>query len=728
MSCEAQGATSQQTRSTYELPAKLCLSTNLPLRRYRTAFAGKWHIGFARRREFPAKRGFDASDGIVGASHDHFNWTVHQEDFNFDANGDGELESDGTGGVADERNVDYFITGEDGELLPIGPADVPRGQFSSDVFAASAERRIRAHFGSPSHKDKPLYFYVATTAPHQPLMAPDSDLKHVLDARLGGQPFDGGVPLTSHPYFGGCPWRPADQNGPCKADEARPRLAYEAMVRSVDRLLDRLETTLLDVGQWNDTLLVFSSDNGGDQAHCQKNQPLRGNKGSFFDGGIHVVAGIAGGFLPPHFRGRAAATLVHQSDMCARRLTLRAALICSRCPSPMPFACSYASFAYLAGLGDGFVDSPRSRGQDGHDSDGVNMVPALWQELEEVAAGRTPTQVFREFAAGDISIGASVLVRTMPQGDPHAPPRVWKYLWGSISTGLEQDATLCGTHVCGDCRAGCLFDVLSDPTESTELSSAHKDIVGELQAALHRHTRRPDGSIKFRPFPPGPGETDPLDYEEIRGCWAYRDAPIYSDVGRSGFCGVAPNVFDKGPVRVYGELHSANEFCPAASVSDGRRRGCCDHFHNVARPFVPPPPSPPTVPPSQPEPPSPPPLAAPLLPAPSPLMPPSPPPAPFRPPRTPNTPSTLLPSPSGKSFQTRLGIAVPVAFAVLLIAAAVYAATTFAWCGSSRWRAARNDHAARHTKLPADEPVADTSELMGSESAIEADDLEVFSL
>ena len=335
MSCEAQGATSQQTRSTYELPAKLCLSTNLPLRRYRTAFAGKWHLGFARRREFPAKRGFDASDGIVGSSHDHFNWTVHREDFNFDANGDGELESDGTGGVADERNVDYFITGEDGELLPIGPADVPRGQFSSDVFAASAERRIRAHFGSPSHKDKPLYFYVATTAPHQPLMAPDSDLKHVLDARLGGQPFDGGLPLTSHPYFGGCPWKSADQNGPCTADEARPRLAYEAMVRSVDRLLDRLETTLLDVGQWNDTLLVFSSDNGGDQGHCQKNQPLRGNKGSFFDGGIRVVAGIAGGFLPPHFRGRAADTLVHQSDMCARRLTLRAALICSRCPSPM---------------------------------------------------------------------------------------------------------------------------------------------------------------------------------------------------------------------------------------------------------------------------------------------------------------------------------------------------------------------------------------------------------
>ena len=84
--------------------------------RYRTAFAGKWHIGFARPREFPAMRGFDVSSGIVGKSHHHFSWRVDKEfrDWAYDRNENDELDSDGTGGVADELNVDYFITGEDG--------------------------------------------------------------------------------------------------------------------------------------------------------------------------------------------------------------------------------------------------------------------------------------------------------------------------------------------------------------------------------------------------------------------------------------------------------------------------------------------------------------------------------------------------------------------------------------------------------------------------------------
>ena len=78
-------------------------------------------------------------------------------------------------------------------------------------------------------------------------------------------------------------------------------------------------------------------------------------------------------------------------------------------------------------MGDGFVDSPLSRGESGHDSDGINIIPALILELEQVAAGRTPVQSSRQFAAGDISLDSSVLLRTGP-GEPSAPPRVWKYL------------------------------------------------------------------------------------------------------------------------------------------------------------------------------------------------------------------------------------------------------------------------------------------------------------
>ena len=272
-------------------------------------------------------RGFDVSSGIVGKSHHHFSWRVDKEfrDWAYDRNDNNELDSDGTGGVADELNVDYFVTGENGELLPIGPSDVPEGQFSSDVFAASAEQMIRAHFASPVHQKRPLFAYIATTAPHKPLVALEGDEQQVLDARAGGQSVHSDALITAHPYFGGCPWR-TGLAGTCAtteadATEARTRLTYEAMVRSVDRLLGRVEATLLGVGQWNDTLLVFSSDNGGDAHGCQKNHPLRGSKGSFFEGGIRVVAGMTGGYLPPQFRGLAANTLIHQTDMYATSLS-----------------------------------------------------------------------------------------------------------------------------------------------------------------------------------------------------------------------------------------------------------------------------------------------------------------------------------------------------------------------------------------------------------------------
>jgi len=363
-------------------------------------------------------------------------------------------------------------------------------------------------------------------------------------------------------------------------------------------------------------------------------------------------------------------------------------------------------------MGDGFVDSPRSRGESGHDSDGINIIPVLIRELEQVAAGRTPAQSSRQFAAGDVSLDSSVLLRTGP-GEPSAPPRVWKYLLGSISTALTQDATSCGSHVCGDCSAGCLFDVLSDPSETTELSSVHDDVAAEMRAALLDLTRRPDGSFKFNPFPVVPDKTDPLNYEENRACTAYRNAPLYSSVGSFGFCGVAPNVFDDGPVRVYGQVHSSAEFCPSIDAA-GQKSACCDHLHNVARPFLPLPPPPPPSPPSPPSPASPLPLQPP--PPPPPSSPPTPLPSP-RPPLVPPTPTPLYsstsplaptaPPPRVGPVLTKLKVlygaaniqvlygAAALTFSLLLVAVVCAACT--------RRRAPGWNTHGRHTKLPAEE-------------------------
>ena len=62
---------------------------------------------------------------------------------------------------------------------------------------------------------------------------------------------------------------------------------------------------LKDGGLWENTLVIFSSDNGGPADHAN-NWPLRGSKGSDFEGGVRVAAFLSGGWLAGARRAAAA--------------------------------------------------------------------------------------------------------------------------------------------------------------------------------------------------------------------------------------------------------------------------------------------------------------------------------------------------------------------------------------------------------------------------------------
>lgn len=101
------------------------------------------------------------------------------------------------------------------------------------------------------------------------------------------------------------------------------RQKYAAMVAFADEAIGNLTTLLKDRGMWQDTVFVFSTDNGGavyDQVSNLKkntcllttsfqgraggnNYPLRGGKLTNFEGGIRVNAFVSGGYLPDHVRG-----------------------------------------------------------------------------------------------------------------------------------------------------------------------------------------------------------------------------------------------------------------------------------------------------------------------------------------------------------------------------------------------------------------------------------------
>jgi len=128
-------------------------------------------------------------------------------------------------------------------------ADGPAGEYLTDREAAEAVRFITAH------KDGPFFLYLPHYCVHTPIQA---------------------KPEVTATYKGKA--APAQQP---KND------AYAAMVESVDDALGRIVATLDELGIRDQTVIFFTSDNGG-LAGVTDNRPLRAGKGSAYEGGVRV--------------------------------------------------------------------------------------------------------------------------------------------------------------------------------------------------------------------------------------------------------------------------------------------------------------------------------------------------------------------------------------------------------------------------------------------------------
>lgn len=95
-----------------------------------------------------------------------------------------------------------------------------------------------------------------------------------------------------------------------------PRLLCLAMISAVDESIGKITRALSSRSLWQNTLLIFSSDNGGPADHAN-NWPLRGSKGSDFEGGTRVCAFLNGGFLDPALRGKKIKGMMHIVDWWA---------------------------------------------------------------------------------------------------------------------------------------------------------------------------------------------------------------------------------------------------------------------------------------------------------------------------------------------------------------------------------------------------------------------------
>jgi arylsulfatase A-like enzyme len=120
--------------------------------------------------------------------------------------------------------------------------------YATDLIAAEAGRILNAH--DPA---RPLFLYVAFNAPHAPLRPPP---RHMGEYRWLGE----------------------------------PRRTYAATVACMDDAVGSILAALDRRGMRANTLVLFASDNGGEVDSGASSGPLRGGKGSFYEGGIRVPA------------------------------------------------------------------------------------------------------------------------------------------------------------------------------------------------------------------------------------------------------------------------------------------------------------------------------------------------------------------------------------------------------------------------------------------------------
>jgi arylsulfatase len=227
-----------QPEGQHPLPADaVTVATLLKQKGYATAAAGKWGLGPFGTTGDPLRHGFDIFLGYNCQRHAH----THYPTFLY-------------------RNAERFqLPGNDGAGGPT---------WSHDLFEAEAVRFIRAN------ATRPFFLYLPVTVPHVAVQAPAEAVAEY-QGKLGDDPaYDGSKGYRKHPA---------------------PHAGYAAMVSRLDRTVGRVRDALTAAGVADNTLVLFTSDNGpthnvggADSDFFRSAGGLKGLKGSLYEGGIRV--------------------------------------------------------------------------------------------------------------------------------------------------------------------------------------------------------------------------------------------------------------------------------------------------------------------------------------------------------------------------------------------------------------------------------------------------------
>jgi arylsulfatase len=405
---------------------------------YSTYTTGKWHLG--RTEELsPAQRGFDHSYILVQGGASHFD--------------------DMTAIISVDPKAIYR---EDGKQV-----EVPKGFFSSEFYTD----KMIDYIDKDRASGKPFFGLLSYTAPHWPLHAPDEWLE-----KYEGRYAEGyeavrqkrlakmkdlelvAADVTPHvPMQGTLPsWDQLTDEQ--KKREARSMEVYAAMVDNMDHHIGRLFDYLKESGQYDNTFILFLSDNGADG-----NSPLglpgndvwmneafdnslanMGRRGSYIDYGAQWAQ--VGSTPFPYFKGLTTQGGVQVPAIIKHASVKKPGTINREIMHVMDIM---PTFLQLAGVEH---PAPEFKGRTVEPMQGLSIIPALQGE-----------------ALPERAIGWELFGRKgLRKGD-------WKLTWMTAPYGT------------GDWQ---LFNLANDPTESKELSASQPEKLAELLKDWDAYAKR----------------------------------------------------------------------------------------------------------------------------------------------------------------------------------------------------------------------------------------------
>lgn len=239
-----------QPEGQWPIPAgEVTIAEVLKAQGYATGAFGKWGLGFVGTEGDPNKQGFDLFYG----------YNCQREAHNY--------------------YPDHLWRNDQRVVLEGNDRGLTGKQYSHDLIEAEMLKFIR------ENKDKPFFAYAPFTIPHLALQVPEDSLSEYV-GKWDDPPYDGKNGYLPHPH---------------------PRAAYAAMVTRMDRSVGRILALLKELKLDQNTLVIFTSDNGGafgtvskendfspgrmggtDYVFFGSTANFRAFKGSIYEGGIRA--------------------------------------------------------------------------------------------------------------------------------------------------------------------------------------------------------------------------------------------------------------------------------------------------------------------------------------------------------------------------------------------------------------------------------------------------------